>query len=234
MSRPLGKRAGGSQRIPTPSASRVAEVPLWSGREADFSLDAVARRIAESRSSSYEQRPSTRASAVLALLADGPQGAEVLLTRRSSRLSNHSGEVSFPGGRLDDGESVIDAALREAHEEVGIEPHSVTIVGELSPIHTYVSKSFIQPLVGVVDHRPGLTLSPHEVERALWVPLVELIRPDTFHWEWWRFDHDELRGERPMFFFHLDDETVWGATARLLHEMLCRVHGIDHVGIDEW
>ena len=234
MSHPLGKRAGGSQRVPTPGSSRLAEAPLWHGRKADFSLEAVAHRIAGSRSSVYEQRPSTRASAVLALLADGPQGAEVLLTRRSSRLSNHSGEVSFPGGRLDDGESVTEAAMREAYEEVGIESRDITIVGELSPIHTYVSKSFIQPLVGVIDHRPTLTLNPHEVERALWVPLIDLVRPDTFHWEWWQFDHEELRGERPMFFFHLDDETVWGATARLLHEMLCRVHGIDHVDIDEW
>jgi hypothetical protein len=77
-------------------------------------------------------------------------------------------------------------------------------------------------------------LSVHEVERAFWVPLSELVRPDTFHWEWWQFDHDELRGERPMFFFHLDDETVWGATARMLHELLCRVHGIEQVGIEEW
>jgi len=234
MSRPEGKRAGGAQRVPVPSFSRRVESPLWAGREVDFSIESVVQRLTSSTASSWRQRPHTRASAVLAVLTGGPQGAEVLLTRRSSRLSNHSGEVSFPGGRLDEGETATDAALREAREEVGIDPSTVTLHAELSPLNTYVSKSFIVPLVGTVAHKPALTLSPHEVERAMWVPLAELARPDTFHWEWWRFEHEELRGERPMFFFHLDDETVWGATARMLHEVLCRVHGIDQVDVDEW
>jgi len=234
MTQREGRRAGGAQRIPVPAAKRDVDAPLWDGRPVDFTLDAVLERLASSSAASWRQRPQTRASAVLALLADGPHGAEVLLTRRSSRLSNHSGEVSFPGGRLDEGETATDAALREAHEEVGIPPLSVTLHAELSPLNTYVSKSFIIPLVGSIDHKPELVLSAHEVERAFWVPLAELARPDTFHWEWWQFDHEELRGERPMFFFHLDDETVWGATARMLHEVLCRVHGIEQVDVEEW
>ena len=234
MSRPDGKRAGGAQRVPVDIEKRPAGAPMWSGRDADFSLESVMSRLTSSRATRSGPRPLTRASAVLALLVDGPHGAEVLLTRRSSGLTNHSGEVSFPGGRLEVDESPAEGALREAHEEVGVVPGDVNLFSELSPLNTYVSRSFIVPLVGSIATKPELVLSHHEVERAFWVPLVELTRPDTFHWEWWRFEHEELRGERPMFFFHLDDETVWGATARLLHELLCRVHGIEHVPIEEW
>jgi 8-oxo-dGTP pyrophosphatase MutT (NUDIX family) len=234
MNRRSHKRPGGAQVIPPDVVARDAGEPLWAGRDVDFSLSAVIARLKSSTASDFGPRPQTRASAVLALLADGPHGAEVLLTRRSSRLTNHSGEVSFPGGRLDTDEAPSAGALRETHEEVGIRPDEVRLVASLSPLNTYVSRSFIVPLVGTIERKPDLRLNADEVARAFWVPLAELIRPDTFHWEWWRFDHLELRGERPMFFFHLDDETVWGATARLLHELLCRAHGIEQVPIDEW
>ncbi|HRB04141.1 MAG TPA: CoA pyrophosphatase [Ilumatobacteraceae bacterium] len=167
-----------------------------------------------------------RPSAVLALVADGPDGAEVLLTRRSLEMRNHRGEVSFPGGRLDPGESYVDAALREAHEEVGLSPASVEVVGQLYPIGTWVSRSWIVPIVGrltsplpVVPELRGIT---SEVDRVLWVPLHDLTRPGTFREEWWQ----TTIGERPIYFFELDDETVWGATARLLYQLLRVAHGL--------
>ena len=167
-----------------------------------------------------------RPSAVLVLIADGPDGAEVLLTRRSMEMRNHRGEVSFPGGRLDPGESYIDAALREANEEVGLLVESVEIVGQLHPIGTWVSRSWIVPIVArlmaplpIVPELRGMTA---EVDRVLWVPLHDLTQPGTFREEWWR----TAMGERPIYFFELDDETVWGATARLLHQLLQLAHGL--------
>lgn len=167
-----------------------------------------------------------RPSAVLAVLADGPHGAEVLLTRRSWHLSSHRGEVCFPGGRLDHGESYEEAALREAHEEVGLHPSEVEVVGGLHPIGTWVSRSWIVPVVGTVPSRLPLVGQTGEVDRVLWVPLHELTQPGTFREEWW----PTAIGERPIFFFELDDETVWGATARMLHQLLRVAHGVisDH------
>jgi len=166
---------------------------------------------------------AARPSAVLVVLADGPDGAEVLLTRRSMHLSSHRGEVSFPGGRLDPGETYDDAAVREAHEEVGLAPSSVSLVGHLAPLGTYVSRSWIVPVVARVEAPIPLVGETGEVDRAFWVPLRDLTMPGTFREERWH----TLDGERPIFFFELDDETVWGATARVLHQLLRVAHGIE-------
>jgi 8-oxo-dGTP pyrophosphatase MutT (NUDIX family) len=159
---------------------------------------------------------------VLVVLADGPDGAEVLLTRRSMHLSSHKGEVSFPGGRLDAGEGYEAAALREAHEEVGLAPHVPRVVGHLQPLGTYVSRSWIVPVVARVPERLPLVGATAEVDRVLWVPLRDLTLPGTFREEYWRMGDDE----RPLFFFELDDETVWGATARMLHQLLRVAHDV--------
>ncbi len=164
-----------------------------------------------------------RASAVLVAIADGVHGAEVLLTRRSESLTSHRGEISFPGGRVDVGETFEAAALREAHEEVALDPSAVQLGGRLDPISTLVSRSFIVPVVGAVGRHPDLRPAQDEVDRIMWVPLVELTRVDTFREEIWPIDDQH----RPMFFFELDDETIWGATARMLHQLLRVALGVD-------
>ena len=164
-----------------------------------------------------------RASAVLVAIADGRDGAEVLLTRRSESLNSHRGEISFPGGRVDAGETFEAAALREAHEEVALDPSAVQLGGRLDPISTLVSRSFIVPVVGSVGAQPDLRPAQEEVDRIMWVPLVELTRNDTFREEIWPVDDQH----RPMFFFELDDETIWGATARMMHQLLRVALGID-------
>jgi 8-oxo-dGTP pyrophosphatase MutT (NUDIX family) len=197
-----------------------------------LSAAAIAAAVA-ARSVPEDLQPDfddARPSAVLAVVADGPTGAEVLLTRRSMDMRNHRGEVSFPGGRLDPGETYVAAALREAHEEVGLPPHAVEVVGQLHPIGTWVSRSWIVPivarLVAPLPVVPELHGATSEVDRVLWVPLHDLTQPGTFREEWW---HTAM-GERPIYFFELDDETVWGATARLLYQLLRVAHGLDDVG----
>lgn len=162
--------------------------------------------------------PDARPSAVLVALAEGPDGPTVLLTRRSQELRHHKGEISFPGGRMDPGETPLDTALREAHEEVGLDPASVRVHGELEHLNTVVSRSYIVPKVGVVDAPVELTGLTMEVDRVMWVPLGELTRPDTYRSEVWGVGPTQ----RVVHFFHLDDETIWGATGRMLYDLLTR------------
>jgi 8-oxo-dGTP pyrophosphatase MutT (NUDIX family) len=165
--------------------------------------------------------PGARPSAVLIALADGPTGAEVLLTKRSMAMRNHRGEISFPGGRLDPGETPLQAALREAHEEVGLDPDLVRPIGELDHLNTVVSRSYIVPLVADLTDRVPLTPTSAEVERVMWVPVADLVRPGTYRSERW----GRPPAERLIHFFELDDETVWGATAHLLVDLLRRALG---------
>lgn len=159
----------------------------------------------------------SRPAGVLVPVFEEDGDVHVVLTRRSARLRNHSGEVSFPGGRVDDGETGVDAALREAHEEIGLHPSAVEIIGELDHLVTFTSKAGIMPFVGVLDGRPtDLRPNPAEVELVLTVPFSELLHEDVFHEEVWHF----LGGDRPMYFFDVEGDTVWGATARILHDFL--------------
>jgi 8-oxo-dGTP pyrophosphatase MutT (NUDIX family) len=160
--------------------------------------------------------PDARLSAVLIVLTDGPHGAEVLLTRRSMSLRNHRGEISFPGGRVDPDESSVEAALREAHEEVGLDPSVPTVVGELEHLNTIVSRSYIVPVVSVIDRRVDLAPQTSEVDRVLWTPISDLTTAGTYRLERW----GAPPMDRPLHFFDLDDETVWGATAHMLVDLL--------------
>lgn len=213
-----GRRAGGNQIIPRPSRwSPGPDAPWSTGATASLAdvRSAVPRREAPLRPASADARDS----AVLVTLIEGDDGPEVLLTRRSWDLRNHRGEVSFPGGRVDPGESTTDAALREAHEEVGLDPTLVTVIGELDHLDTAVSRSYIVPKVATLDGRPGLVPQTMEVDRVWWVPLAEFTRPDTYRSEIWTLG----RTERTLHFFELGDETVWGATAHMLVDLFRRV-----------
>lgn len=192
------------------------------------STPTVAERIAVLSAPIVEaDATNVRPSAVLVLLAEGANGAEVLLTRRSMSVNSHRGDVCFPGGRLDPGEASVAAALRETHEEVGVAPDTVTIVGGLHPIGTYVSRSWIVPIVGRIAEPLALHACTDEVDRVFWVPLQDLTQPGTFREEWWSLPDLLGSAERPIFFFDLDDETVWGATARILHQLLRVAHRIE-------
>jgi len=155
-------------------------------------------------------------SAVLVPIFEEDGGARVILTRRSSRLRSHTGQVAFPGGRLEVGEAPVAAALREASEEVGLDPAVCEILGELTPLATLSSGAHITPFVAALPGRPHLSPQPSEVERVFDVALAELMDPSAYRSEIWPFEG----GERPMYVFELDGDTVWGATARILVELL--------------
>jgi 8-oxo-dGTP pyrophosphatase MutT (NUDIX family) len=160
---------------------------------------------------------SLRPAAVLCAVFDEGGQAQVILTRRSAHLRSHTGEVSFPGGRLDPGETPLAAALREADEEVGIDPDTVEVVGRLSTVSTRRNPSAITPFVGILPGRPDLRPNHAEVDRAFTVPVVELYQPDVYHEELWVGPDGS---EWPVTFFDVIGDTVWGATGRVLRELL--------------
>jgi 8-oxo-dGTP pyrophosphatase MutT (NUDIX family) len=161
----------------------------------------------------FEPRPA----AVLCAVFEEDSTARVVLTRRSSRMRSHTGEVSFPGGRLEGGEAPLAAALRESAEEIGLDPAGVEILGQLSSLSTFLSRSIITPFVGVLPGRPTLHPNPAEVERAFDVPLSGLVADGVYRAELWMLPGT---GWREMHLFELKDDTVWGATARMLRELL--------------
>lgn len=193
----------------------------------DLGPPAPVSEVARAELPSGDPRPA----AVLCALFEEAGQARVVLTRRSARLRSHTGEVSFPGGRLDPGESALDAALREAREEIGLDPASVEILGELPALSTWTSRAAIRPFVGALPGRPSLEANPDEVDRVFTVALTELIAPGTYHEERWELDPGAggtgpagatggRRPASPVHFFEVPGETIWGATARMLRDLL--------------
>jgi 8-oxo-dGTP pyrophosphatase MutT (NUDIX family) len=157
-------------------------------------------------------------SAVLVPLYEDAAGeVHAVFTRRRHDLSRHAGEISFPGGRRDDGEELVDTALREAFEEIGLPPGGVQVVGALTPTPTLVTSYAIYPFVGVIE--PGLewVVADTEVAEVLELPL-RAVRAG--------------RGERRLVrkgvafrttTFEVGESLIWGATARIVADLLERV-----------
>ncbi|MBA2325885.1 MAG: CoA pyrophosphatase [Actinobacteria bacterium] len=140
--------------------------------------------------------------------------ARVILTKRPEHMPSHRGEIAFPGGKVqpDVDATVLDAALREAAEEIGLPRSAVEIAAELDGISTIASRFTITPFVGLLETRPELVPDPREVAKVLDVPLSDLLDDGAYREERW----DLGIPDRAVYFFELADETVWGATARIL------------------
>ncbi len=157
-----------------------------------------------------------KAAAALVLLYLQDDAPHILLTVRDGRLRLHAGQVSFPGGLVEPGETVQQAALREAFEEAGVAAAGVGLVGELTPIYINVSGYVLHPVVGVAGHMPAMRRGAAEVARLLPVPLDEVADPENLRLG--------VRWRRDQWFdvpyFALRNERVWGATAMVLGELL--------------
>lgn len=147
----------------------------------------------------------------------------VLLTVRGSKMRKHTGQVSFPGGAVDAGESFEVAALREASEEVGVVPESVRVLGRLTPLHIPVSGYLLHPVVGIVDERPDFRIAEWEVARLLEVPLTRLVDRTIVKREMRTREHNGQAFQLNWPYFDLDGEKVWGATAMALAEFMAMV-----------
>ena len=160
-------------------------------------------------------REALRPAGVLIPVIDRLAGLSVLLTQRSADLKHHAGQVSFPGGRMEEHDSdVVETALRETQEEVGIPPESVAVIGYLPPMPT-VTGYAVSAVVGLVTEDLSLEIDPTEVEYAFEVPLGFLLDPRNE-----RALEREYRGRRiPTVEFHYEGERIWGATAHILVEL---------------
>lgn len=157
-------------------------------------------------------------SAVLVLLAGSERDPEIVFTRRAWHMRSHTGEVSFPGGRFEDGDADLEAtALRESFEEIALKPTAVTILGQLDSMATVSSPALIVPYVGHFAEPHDLVAAPDEVDAVLRVRVGELLDPSIYRSEiWQRFDETELE----IIFFELVGDTLWGATARMVRNLL--------------
>jgi 8-oxo-dGTP pyrophosphatase MutT (NUDIX family) len=178
------------------------------------------------------RRQRAEAAVLVALYGDGPGGegeATVVLIRRSAHLDRDPGHVALPGGFIEAGEDPLAAALREAEEEVGIDPSTVEILGRLDTVDRPRRRGSVVPFVGLLPGRPRLFPSPAEVEAILEVPLTYLVAEGVAWEERWPLV-EVPGGPSPAhvvrFFAHeaaLGDDLVWGVTARILWDLLERV-----------
>lgn len=160
-------------------------------------------------------------AAVLIPLFETDGDVSVILTKRPDTMPSHQGEIAFPGGKHDPAvdNDLRATALREAREEIGLDPDAVEIVARLEGIGTVASRFTITPFVGFLAGRPLLTPDPREVVRVFEVPLSELMADGVFREERW----DTWRNDLDIHFYELVDETVWGATARILTGFLAHL-----------
>jgi len=164
------------------------------------------------------QRPNSRSAAVLICLFDQDAQPHLVFIRRAATLRSHSGEIAFPGGSVDrEDASPASTALREAQEEIGLDPARVELLGIMPPVFTVVSNFLITPVVAYLPGGPGaLHLQPSEVAELLVFPLEGLMNPAIYHTEEW------TRGGmmRTVYFYDYGSYRIWGATARMLNALL--------------
>ena len=161
-----------------------------------------------------------RDGAGLVLLCPVGEMLHLPLTVRGTGLRTHTGQVSLPGGRVDEGESIEAAALREATEEIGVIPGSVEVLGRLTKIHIPVSGYVLHPVVGIAHARPDFRRAEWEVARILDVPLRLLADPTIVKREQRTRTRDGQAVQVDVPYFDIDGEKVWGATAMILSEFL--------------
>jgi len=164
-------------------------------------------------------RGGTHAAVLLALYG-WPEQPGLIFTERRADLRRHAGEVSFPGGRRDPGDTDLTAtALREADEEIALDPAAVDVVGALPPVSTFVTDYLVHPFVGLVPHPAELDLQPNptEVETVLAFSL-ELLREG---YEMRRLLRRGIPIHTPTY--EVEGQLIWGATARILGNLLDRI-----------
>lgn len=194
--------------------ARLAPADGWSPDDpavrSDFDLNPGA----------VSEHGSLRAAAVLVPVIAHVNGATVLMTRRSDTLSNHAGQIAFPGGRLDPGETAVEAALREAWEEVALDPALVEVLGVGDAYETGTG-FLVTPVVGWLKTPPQTTPSPDEVAEVFEAPWAFLIDPDNHRRD---FYDPEIGPRRWYWAMPYGERYIWGVTAGIIKAMATRLY----------
>ena len=163
-----------------------------------------------------EQAPEIRGSlaAVLVPIFEVDDRLVTVLTKRPMHMPTHKGDLAFPGGKFQEGDDdAVGTALREAHEEVGIEPSEVEVLGYLTAIHTVEYDKMVVPVVGRLRTPPSLVPDPGEVDKILLPTLLDLSVESSWYTREWN-------GRRNIWFRPIEDEVLWGATAMMTRCLL--------------
>lgn len=174
------------------------------------------RRFLADRPKKSVTAPERVPSAVLLPIYYREGQCYILFTQRTNNVSEHKGQISFPGGARQDGESLRQTALRESCEEIGLAPADVEVLGELDDTATITSNFIVTPFVGVIPWPNRLKADGWEADEIIEVPIVALLDKKA------REDKNEVVGGKPVtsYFYHYGDKVIWGATARILHQFL--------------
>jgi 8-oxo-dGTP pyrophosphatase MutT (NUDIX family) len=158
--------------------------------------------------------PDTRLAGVVVPMFGG-RPPSIVFTRRTEQLSRHAGEISFPGGLRHDGDADLRAtALRETQEELGLDPTAVDVLGALPPVHTFVSAILIVPFVGSIAGRPSIRPNDAEIAEVLEFPLADLDAAESL------VEFPRNGRVHRGYAYEMPGATIWGATARILHDLL--------------
>ncbi|RKQ71228.1 ADP-ribose pyrophosphatase YjhB (NUDIX family) [Litorimonas taeanensis] len=172
------------------------------------------------------KREGQRVAAVLGLLVKRPTGWHMVLTQRPETMPSHPGQISFPGGKREKGESVETTALRETHEEIGVKPENVTLVGRL-PSFDAVSSYRITPFFGVLDPQADMTANPDEVEDIFEVPLDFFMNSHNHKPREVFFDgRDHKLIDMPYDDPQGVHRNVWGMTAMMIYRLYLRLYAV--------
>lgn len=177
-------------------------------------LDELRDRLASHTRTPLTPAAGLRRAGVFAPLYVREGELWVLFTKRTAKLETHPGQVSFPGGARDDGDAdLLATALRETEEELGLPREKLAVLGALSPIAT-VTDFYVEPYVGAIPYPLALSPSKDEIEELWEIPVSALMSPTAV-------EERAFPGrEEPVLYYHYGPKTVWGATARILSELL--------------
>lgn len=192
------------QRLPRPLPGKTAQVKM--------APEPVSGGTARKMNAPDDAQPS---SVLILLFPNNHQKWELALTLRSSNI-DHGGQISFPGGRAESEEEAPQTALREAKEEIGINPDSVRIMGQLSDLYINNSDNIVSPVVGYTNTKPDFKINPLEVEEVFAIELDSLLQKRNLTVEEWKLKNYIYR----VPYWDIHRVPLWGATAMILSEFL--------------
>lgn len=182
----------------------------------DAQIEMAPKPVSEGDMRQMDPPEGVNQSSVLVLLFPNEEGKlELTLTLRSNDI-DHGGQISFPGGRAHEEESAVETALREAEEEVGIDPESVHVIGQLSDLYVSHSNNLVIPIVGFLNQRPNFQIDPREVEEVFAVELDSLLHKKNLTVEDWNLRSHTYK----VPYWDIHRVPLWGATAMMLNELL--------------